>query len=90
MFLFLVITSLFQKPIKGLKESKLFLILVDEASDCSNQEQLSFVLSFVDKDIEIREEFLGFQHCELGLSRKTLAETILTEIGNPYFTLICL
>ena len=30
----------------------------------------------------IREKFLGFLHCELGLSGKALAETILTEIGN--------
>ena len=43
---------------------------------------MSFVLRFVDKDGEIREEFLGFLHCELGLSGKALAETILTEIGN--------
>ena len=34
------------------------------------------------KDGEIREEFLFFLHCELGLSRKALAETVLTEIGN--------
>ena len=68
--------------IKDIKESKFFSILADEASDCSNQEQLSFVLRFVDKDGEKREEFLGFLHCELGLSGKDLAETILTEIGN--------
>ena len=56
--------------------------MADEASDCSNQEQLSFVLRFIDKYGEIREEFLGFLHCELDLSGKALAETILTEIGN--------
>ena len=43
---------------------------------------MSLVLRFVDKDGEIREEFLGFLHCELGLTGKALAETILTEIGN--------
>ena len=64
------------------KRKKNFSILADEASDCSNQQQLSFVLRFVDKDYEIREEFLGFLYCELGLSGKALAETILTEIGN--------
>ena len=70
--------------IKDIKESCFFLfsILADEASDCSNQEQLSLVLRFVDKDGEIREEFLGFLYCELGLTGKALAETILTEIGN--------
>ena len=43
--------------IRDIKESKLFSILADEASHCSNQEQLSFVLRLVDKDGEIREEF---------------------------------
>ena len=43
---------------------------------------MSFVLRFVDKGGETREEFLGFLHCELGLSGKGLAETVLTEIGN--------
>ena len=40
--------------IKDIKESNFFSILVDEASDCSNQEQLSLVLILVDKDGDIR------------------------------------
>ena len=47
-----------------------------------DQEQLYLVLRFVDKDGEIRKEFLCFLHCELGLTGKALAESILTEIGN--------
>ena len=43
---------------------------------------MSFVLRYTDKDDEIREKFLGFLHCELGLSGKALAETILTDIGS--------
>ena len=31
---------------------------------------------------EIREEFLGFLHCDLGLSGKALAETVLNGITN--------
>ena len=68
--------------IKDIKESKFFSFLADEASGCSNQVQLSFVLRFVDKDGQIREELLGFLHFELGLSGKPLDETILTEFGN--------
>ena len=68
--------------IKDIKENEFISILADEASDCSNQEQLSFVLTFVDKHGDIREELLGFLHCELGLSGKALAETILAEIRN--------
>ena len=43
---------------------------------------MSFVLRFVDKDGEIRENFLGFLHCELGLPGKASAEIFLTEIRN--------
>lgn len=57
------------------KEWNFFSIIADEASDSSNQEQLPFVLRFVDTVREI-EEFLGFLHRESGLSRKALAETV--------------
>ena len=40
-------------------------------------EQLSLVIRYVDSDCVIREEFLGFLHCDLGLSGKALAETVL-------------
>ena len=51
-------------------------------SHYSNQEQLSSALTFFHKAGEIREKCLGFLHWELGLSGKTLAETILTETRN--------
>ena len=51
--------------------------MADKASDCSNQEQLSLGISYVDSDCVIREESLGFLHCDLGLSGKALAETVL-------------
>ena len=58
--------------------------MADKASDCSNQEQLSLGISYVDSDCVIREESLGFLHCDLGLSGKALAETVLgglTDLG---------
>ena len=33
---------------------------------------------------EMREEFLGFLHCDLGLSWKALVETVLNGIANLY------
>ena len=68
--------------VKEIKENRFFSVLADEASDCSNQEQLSLVIRFVDGSGEIREEFLGFLHCDLGLSGKALAETVLNGITN--------
>ena len=47
-------------------------------------EQLSLVIRYVDSDCVIREEFLGFLRCDLGLSDKALAETVLgglTDLG---------
>ena len=41
---------------------------------------MSLVLKFVDKTYDIREEFLGFLHCKLGLSGKALSETLLGAI----------
>ena len=43
---------------------------------------MSLVLRFVDKDGEIREDFSGLLHYNLGLTWKALAETSLTELGN--------
>ena len=43
---------------------------------------MSFALRSVDKDVEIREEFLGFLYCDLGFLGKALPENILTEVGN--------
>ena len=39
-------------------------------------------MRFVDGSGEIREGFLGFLHCELGLSGKALAEIVLNGIEN--------
>ena len=38
---------------------------------------MSLVLSFVDKNFDVREEFFGFLHCKTGLSGKPLSETLL-------------
>ena len=62
------------------KEIIFFSILADKASDRSNQEQLSLVIRYVGSDCVIREEFLGFLHCNLGLSGKALAETVLSRL----------
>lgn len=50
--------------------------MADEASDSSNKEQLSLVLRFVDENLEIREEFLGFKECESGTSGEALSKMI--------------
>ena len=50
--------------VKEIKENRCFSILADEATDCSNQEQLSLVIRFVDGSREIREEFFESLYCD--------------------------
>ncbi len=47
---------------------KIFSVIADEATDSANCEQLSMVLRFVDADMNIREEFLGFTECKDGVT----------------------
>lgn len=68
--------------VKEIKLNKFFSIIADEASDCSNKEQMSLVLRFIDQSCEVREEFMGFLHCNLGLTGLALSQTVLTAISN--------
>ena len=52
------------------------------APDCSNQEEASIVIRYVDIDCVVRKEFLGFLHYYFGFSGKALAETILVGLIN--------
>ena len=62
--------------------SKFFSILADEATDCSNKEQMSLVLRFVDQQNIIREDFIGFLHCKWGLSGADLSKVILSKLNT--------
>ena len=75
--------------ISEVKESRVFSILADEVRDCSNTEQMSFVIRYVDKSCQIREEFIQFLECESGTSGQELYLKIVNvirklglEIGN--------
>ena len=68
--------------VRKIKENHCFSILADKAFDCSNQEQLSRVVRYVDSDCVMRKEFLGFFHCDLELSGKALVETGLDGLIN--------
>ena len=65
--------------ISRVKKAKYYSIIADECSDSSSKEQLSLVLRYVDPTTyEIREEFVRFLHCELGLSGDALFKTLTT------------
>ena len=70
--------------IKEVKASKIFALILDEASDISNKEQLSFCLRFVDSSNDIREEFLKSIHCDVGITGRDFFEAVtntLSEFG---------
>ena len=56
--------------------------MADEAADISNVEQMSLVWRFVDRDSNIREEFLGFVPCSEGLSGEAISKTILAAVTD--------
>ena len=66
-----------------MKEARVFSILADEVrDDCSNIEQMSFVMRYVDKSCQIREEFIQFLECESGTSAQELYLKIVNVIRN--------
>ena len=69
-----------------IREAKFFCVLADEAADCANVEHLSVVVRFVDREHQIREEFLSFAPYKNGLSGEAIANTIqgfLRDRGLP-------
>ena len=68
--------------LKEVKASKIFALILDEASDISNKEQLSFCLRFVDSKDETREDFLKFIHCGDGVTGRNLFETVTSTLSE--------
>ena len=62
------------------KNTKFYAIIADEAAYFSNNEQMSLVLRFVDRDNHIREDFQRFIHCNQGLHGSEQATVILKGI----------
>ena len=48
--------------VNQVKEAGIFSIGIDETSDVSRHEQVSFVLRYVDSNGEIQERLLGMEH----------------------------
>ena len=65
-----------------IKSAKFFSVIGAEAMDRSGKEQLSFVLRYVDKSNNIRENFLGFVHLGEGLSGEALSRAVLAKMDS--------
>ena len=62
--------------------SKVYSVIADEGRDCSNKEQMPFVIRYTDGLNEIREDFLAFVECEYGTSGEKLASLIEATCRN--------
>ncbi|XP_046564478.1 uncharacterized protein LOC124273284 [Haliotis rubra] len=71
--------------VESCKAAKYFVIIADECSDVSIHEQLSLCLRFLDKDLNrqlvIREEFVGFRHAE-SLKGEAICELLLQFLDD--------
>ena len=65
-----------------IKFNQIFAVMADELLDNSNKEQLSLVIRYVDRDFNIREDFVGFLHCESGLTGLDLSKLVLAAFEN--------
>ena len=65
-----------------IKDSKHFSILADEAADISNKENLSILIRFVDALKSIREEFVGYYHCNEGTTGRAIKTMILKVVSD--------
>lgn len=64
--------------IQEIKDAEFFTFQADKVTDCSNLEQLSVAIRFVDQNEDIREEFLDFVTMER-IMGAALATAIVTS-----------
>ena len=62
------------KILESVRKAGFYSVIVDEATDASNHEQLSITIRFVSNDCPC-ERFLGFLKCETGVTGEAIAET---------------
>ena len=68
------------KKLCEVRQQLFYAISADEATDCSNKEQMPFVVRFVDQDNNIREEF-DFILCDEGTTGHAIATKLIEELN---------
>ena len=68
-----------RKILSQLQKAQFFTLIADDVTDCSNKEQLSLVLRYVDRESnQIREDLVAFIECDTGVSGRDLANKMLS------------
>ena len=66
------------KILLRVKQAQFYTVIADEVTDCSNKEQLSLVLWYVNPgDCIIREDLVTFLECDSGITGQALAGKIV-------------
>ena len=69
--------------LEEIRAARFFSIMVDEATDAANVEQLTVCLRYVHPGTrKIEERFLAFSECVTGVSGKAIADRILQLLSN--------
>ena len=73
-----------QKILSKVQVAQFFTLIADKVTDCSNKEQLSLVLRYVDRESShIREDFVAFVECDTGVSGKdNIADKMLSFLQS--------
>ncbi|XP_046844766.1 52 kDa repressor of the inhibitor of the protein kinase-like [Xenia sp. Carnegie-2017] len=71
-----------EQIVNDIKVNRFFSIIADEAADSSHREQMALILRFIDKNMDIREEFIAFLQCKWELSGENLAKLILDKLKD--------
>ena len=66
--------------VQEISVNRVFAVLADEAIDSNHKEQLPLVIRFLEKDINIREDFLGFYECAEGISGEAVSNLVLDAV----------
>ena len=78
-----ILGSTIVKIVQRVKDATYFTVITDEVTDCSNKEQLSLVLRYVNReDNKIREDFVAFLECDCGITGRALSINIFTYLSS--------
>lgn len=68
-----------RKLVRKVQAAHFYSVIADEATDASNQEQLSISVRFFHQEM-LSERFLGFHLCDEGVTGEALAKSILEKL----------
>ena len=69
------------KILAKIRQARYYSVIADEATDISNDEQLSIGIRYVD-DGKFTEVFVAFHECVIGVTGRAIADNILLKLSQ--------